>query len=114
MYYETKSKLFISACKALGNPAPLGPVSSAPEHKLLSFALPLEGLFPPAMCHCSSGAWEKPQGRKKTDGERERKVPLISLYLLFSEEETLFLTLLFITLFSPFSLANTLFPFAHQ
>ena len=58
----------------------------------VSLALPLEGLPTPPLSHYSSGAWANLQGRKKIDGEREGKVPFISLYLLCTEEETLLLT----------------------
>lgn len=66
----------------------LGPVPTVLEHKLLSPGLPLGR----TVLHLpfSTGAWQKLNGREKTDGEREGKVSLVSLYLLFSEEEAFY------------------------
>ena len=66
----------------------LGPVPTVLEHKLLSPGLPLGR----TVLHLpfSTGAWQNLNGREKTDGEREGKVSLVSLYLLFSEEEAFY------------------------
>ena len=91
--YEAKSVLFIGTCKALHNPIPLDPVTSALEHKLLCVSCsPSGGTVHHLQWATITVGCEKTYKQEEDWWEREGKVPFISLYLLGTEEEPLLLT----------------------